>query len=426
MRRLGRRSFLRGAGAALLASPFAGLLGAGRTRAAVDGRASRLILFFSPNGTIHAHRRPTGAGAAYDFPAGSILEPLRNWRDQMLVLDGLDFHGADNHEGGMRAMLTGGGETSIDQHIAAELPDAAMTRFRSLELGVQTSAWGGSTQTRMSYDASGRLVPPDDEPRSVFRRLFGEAGASDAEVDETVRRQRSVLDNVRAELGGLRDRIGAEEAIKVDAHLTSLREVERGLAGPMLGGECGAPLLSDFDAQAPDAFPMVTRSMIDLAVAAASCDASRVLSIQCAHTVAPHVFGWLGHSEGHHALSHMADANPGGVAQFVEAERWFAEQFAYLLQRLSELPEPGGDGSMLDYTAVAWVKELGDSRLHVCTDVPFVLAGGANGCWSPGRYLTFDGDPHNQLLVSLAQTMGLPTRTFGDASFGTGPLEGLS
>lgn len=423
MRTSGRRTFLRVAGGTLLASPLFGLVGA---RADTAGRAKRLILFFSPNGTVHAHRRPTGSGTSYAFPSGSILEPLSSWRDQLTVIDGLDFHGADNHEGGMRAMLTGGGNVSLDQYIASELPDAAMTQFRSLELGVQTSAWGGSSQTRMSYDTTGSMVPPDDDPRSVYRRLFGDPAASPIELDESLRRDLSVLDHVRGELAGLRNRVGAEESAKVDAHLTALREVERQLSGGgASAGECGAPLLMDFDAQAPDSFPTVTRAMIDLAVSAASCDASRVISIQCAHTIAPHVMGWLGHSEGHHTLSHMADENPSGLARFVEAERWFSEQFAYLISRLSELPEPGADGSMLDHSAVVWTKELGDSRLHVCTDVPFVLAGSAGGCWNPGRYLTYAGDPHNRLLVSIAQSLGLTTPTFGDASFGTGPLEGV-
>lgn len=427
MKRNGRRSFLRGAaGSALLASPLLGLLSRG-AQAATGGPAKRLILFFSPNGTVHQHRRPSGSGTRYSFPAGSILEPLSALRDQLTVIDGLDFHGADNHEGGMHAMLTGGGSVSIDQHIATTLPAAAATRFRSLELGVQTSAWGGNRQTRMSYDADGRMVPPDDEPASVYRRLFGDPSASPAAVDAELQQDRSVLDHLRQELAGLRNRVGSEEAAKVDAHLTSLREVERQLSGGTApAGECGAPLLSDFDAQAPGRFPAVTRAMVDLAVAAASCDATRVISIQCAHTVAPHVFGWLGHAEGHHALSHMADGNPDGVGRFVEAERWFAEQFAYLVSRLKALPEPGGSGTMLDHSAVVWTKELGDSRLHVCTDVPFILAGGAGGTWTPGRYLTYAGEPHNKLLVSLAQAMGLTTRTFGNASFGTGPLEGVA
>ena len=56
--------------------------------------------------------------------------------------------------------------------------------------------------------------------------------------------------------------------------------------------------------------------------------------------------------------------------------------------------------------------------------VPFVLAGGS-GCFNTGQYLSFDGEPHNKLMVSICQAMGLTNDTFGKASFGAGPLAGL-
>src|SRR5690606_30692369 len=113
----------------------------------------------------------------------SILEPLRPRRADLVVIDGLHFHGADNHEGGQAAMLTngGGGDSptggaSIDQVVAGAI--GGDSRFRSLELGVQTSAWGGGVQTRMCYRGPGQMVTPDDDPAHVYERLFGVAGAS--------------------------------------------------------------------------------------------------------------------------------------------------------------------------------------------------------------------------------------------------------
>src|SRR5207244_404662 len=123
-----------------------------------------------------------------------------------------------------------------------------------------------------------------------------------------------------------------------------------------------------------------------------ACGLTKVASIQWAHTVSPHVFTWAGVSQGHHDLSHSDDSNAAGVAAFVAAERWFAEQFVYLISQLKALPEPGGGaGSMLDNTLVVWCKELGDSRLHDGKSVPFVLAGKAGGFVRPGRFLDFKG-----------------------------------
>ena len=113
------------------------------------------------------------------------------------------------------------------------------------------------------------------------------------------------------------------------------------------------------------------------------------------------------------------------TGQQEQAERWFAEQFAYLVQRLADTPEADGTGTMLDNSLVVWAKEMGDSRQHTCQGVPFVLAGGAGGRFKTGRYLKFQGESHGKLLVSLCQAMGLDTKTFGNPMVGNGPLAGL-
>ena len=117
--------------------------------------------------------------------------------------------------------------------------------------------------------------------------------------------------------------------------------------------------------------------------------------------------------------------NAAGVRDFVTAERWFASQFAWLVGRMAELPEPGGPGSMLDHSLVLWAKEMGDGRLHDCVSVPFVLAGGAGGLLATDRYLRFDHAPHQRLLVSVCHAMGVMVPAFGDPARGAGPLAGV-
>ena len=103
-----------------------------------------------------------------------------------------------------------------------------------------------------------------------------------------------------------------------------------------------------------------------------------------------------------------------------------AEQFAYLIDSLKATPNPEGDGTLFDDTLVLWAKELGDSRLHVCESVPFVLAGSAGGLFRPGRYLRYDRAPHSKLLVSLCNAFDIEVDTFGDTSTGQGGLGRLS
>lgn len=432
--RMSRRRVLTGAtslSAALIAAPFYRMLAAPK-RARAAGVAKRIIFWFTPNGTVHAHWRPTGTETSFSFAPGSILEPLEAHKSQLLVLDGLNFERsrASNHEGGMEHMLTGGGNPSLDQFLATRI--GADTPFASIELGVQTSAWGAGIQTRMSYNDAHVFVHPEDKPVEAYARIFGGApattdpGTGMAAEDPAQARRRNVLDLVKGELTTLQRELGKDERDKLSAHLDALRTLERRLDGAVSVGECGdlaAPTLSD--SQSNGQFPAVGELQMDMLVAAAACDVSRVLSLQWSHTVSPAIFSWANVGEGHHELSHKDDGNTQGVADFVAAERWMSEQLALFLDKLAAVQEPDGSGSLLDTSTVVWVKELGDSRLHDFISVPFVIAGGGNGFWKPGRYLKYNAEPHQKLLVSLAQSVGVDIDSFGVPDI-TGSLSGLT
>jgi hypothetical protein len=276
----------------------------------------------------------------------------------------------------------------------------------------------------MSYTGPGSFKAPIDSPAELYLSMFGDPNASAGELDVLAQRRGLILDLVGNEVKLLQNAVGAEERIKLQAHLSALEEVELGLKAPP--GVCDPPgSIFSVNPLQNDNYPLVMRAQIDLMVTALACGMTRVGSLQCGHTVGPHVFSWLGLSEGHHSLSHIDDSNPTGVAHFVEAERYLAEEFAYLLSKLDALPEPDGEGTMLDNTVVVWAQELGDGRLHDCHSVPFVLAGGAGGYFNTGQYLDMGGAPHQKLLVSVCQSLGLNNPTFGNPAFGTGPLEGL-
>lgn len=421
-----RRQFLAGLGATALAAPFARLL-TGEARASTLG-PRRLVVVFTPNGTVPNRLWPSGGELDFEFGAGHILEPLEAVRDRITLLKGVQFWNATNHEGGMAAMLTNGGGTtsetqnrSLDQVVAEAIGGG--TRFRSLEFGVQTSAWGGNGQTRMSYAGPASFVTPDDNPLNAYSRMFGDLlGGEDAAARLRARRT-AVLDATRDELIDLHMRLGAEERIKLEAHLESIAAMEQGLSegttcAPGLAPEVGGGTYDN------DSFPLIGRAQMDLAVAALACGMTNVASIQWGHTITPVVMSWLGLSEGHHSLSHIDDSNQAGIADYVLAERWFAEQFVYLLDQLAAQPDPEGDGSLLDSTLVLWAQELGDGRQHVCTDVPWVLAG-ATDCLPGGRFLDLGPTNHAHVLTSITQAFGLPNQTFGDPAAGAGPVSGL-
>jgi len=79
---------------------------------------------------------------------------------------------------------------------------------------------------------------------------------------------------------------------------------------------------------------------------------------------------------------------------------------------------------LLDNTLVVCGRELG-STAHRPERVPFLLFGKAGGALRTGRFLSYDGQQHVKLLVSVAQLMGLPTTSIGNRVMSSGPLTGL-
>src|SRR5205809_758723 len=145
MKPLSRRTFLRGAGAAL-ALPW---LDAMRPRAAAaTGKPPvRLACLFFPNGVWQKAWIPEKAGADYELPFS--LEPLAPVKDSVLVLSGLDKANSrrgDGHYAKTANFLTGHvvtkttgkdvsvGGISLDQLVASKV--GHLTPLPSLELGI--------------------------------------------------------------------------------------------------------------------------------------------------------------------------------------------------------------------------------------------------------------------------------------------------
>jgi hypothetical protein len=93
---------------------------------------------------------------------------------------------------------------------------------------------------------------------------------------------------------------------------------------------------------------------------------------------------------------------------------------------------------MLDHTLVIWLNELGKGNSHTLNDIPFVMVGGAPGI-RMGRSLDFaevtkregkedkrDYLAHNRLWLSVAEAMGQPLDTFGNADLCVGGALDLS
>ena len=217
-----RRVFLRGAGGALALPLFNDLIAPeARAQGMTAPYPKRLIVLFSPNGTIPENY--FGPGATTTFTLGSIMTPLTPHKSNLLVLDGIDMKAAaasagDAHGVGMGCMLTGkklqagsqfvagmGGpgsgwpdNISLDQLVAKTV--GANTPLPSIELAGKRFA--GNIWSRMSYSGPAAPVSPQEDPQRAFDTVFGTAPPGAAAAAKLALRRKSVLDNALGELDG--------------------------------------------------------------------------------------------------------------------------------------------------------------------------------------------------------------------------------
>lgn len=441
VRRPSRRTFLRGLGLGSALAPFLPLLNA----SGAEERPLRLVLWFTPHGTLHDRWAPTGT--ATDFTLGPILKPLERHRSRLTILDGLKIQ-ADGvgapHTRGPALLYTASplledmtftrpddtGNTyygwnsapSVDQYILSQ--QKPTTPYSSLEFGVRSG--GNEPGSRIIYSGAAAPLAPEADPWAALERLLGDLGQTSAERAALRARKRSALDLVSSELSELDAKVPAADRAKVEAHLAALRAVESSLDQDV--SDCVSPDLgTSVDAGAADNTPIVFERMMDVMAASLACDLTRVMSMQyrVGENDGGYTYDWLGITDQeHHLLTHSSDTDDHANDELTKIYAWYADRFAYFLDQLAAIPE--GDGTLLDNCLVVWGSELGKGNSHSFEQVPFVLAGGAAGQLTGGRYLTFDGVPHNRLLVSICNMMGLSdVKTFGSTDQGQGPLSGL-
>lgn len=437
-RRLSRRTFLRGAGGIAIGLPFLEAMAPRRARANDPEFPRRFAAFFTPNGTVPSAWMPP-AGNAYEL--SEILSPLAAHKDHLLQISGLGMYsgGGDKkgHNRGIGCLLTGrptipgndnGNDNalsyasgiSLDQHLAQTV--GRETAFASLEFGVQV--YFSIPRGRMSYTGYNQPVPPEDNPWAMFNRVFGGFSGDDTEAAFQRARRGTILDAVQDDFATLNPTLGTSDRIKLESHLDAIREIEKRLDKlDGVGAACEVPDPGpSFNHKNNDRHGDVGAIQTELLVMAMACDLTRVATLMWDEALGNTIFTWLGHTEGHHSLSHQT-GSPASVDQLVEINRWYAERYNDLLTRMSQIPE--GDGTLLDHTVVMWGSEIGQGQPHYCTNIPFLLGGSCHGFFATGRHVAYDAVSHNNLLVTLLHAMGVDEDTFGDPAFCDGPLTEL-
>ncbi len=451
-----RRRFLRGLGLAGVGLPFVPLLEA---RADNGGFPCRLVVFCTTTGMTGRYPgnwAPTTTANGLSLspilaPMGGGQSvhglPISDLSGQCNVFQGIDMPAFNDspaigaHPRGLGVALTGtpilegndythnngvssgwAGGISLDQHVAATLGQD--TPFSSLDLGVRNDGGVADLRYVLSYKGASQPVPVESDPYAVFDRLFGDLDLDPAEADRLRVERLSVLDYVGRDLNRFSSQIAAADRHKMDAHLTAVRSIEQRLANGVPASCDPVEPTAGIDPFAKDSFPLVGHLQMDLLVAALSCGLTNVASLLWGWAPYSPTYSWIpGVTSGNHGLSHAATSDDAAQDQAELVARWQTEQFAYLVQKLADIPE--GGGTLLDNTLVLWVTENGRSNTHSPDNMPYIMAGGAGLGLQTGRLLEYGGVPHNQLYVSVCQALGLPDTQFGHPQYGSGGLVGL-
>ncbi len=459
---LKRREFLKSLNLGLCALPVFQHFSAAEPASA----PKRLLTVIQTGGVIQNQFFPSGAGntlANLSFPA--ISAPLKPHATSLNLFKGLTQRNfKDNfpktEQCGGKACSDGGahesyatlfsakrarteykGEVrgfmeshcngpSLDRYLGKKFAEAGGPK--PLVLGVVMNQQNSSeTQFRCSFDGSNQPQAPQDDTKKLFDTYFADKPSGKDPAMEQIRlRRKSLLDGVGKDLERFSARAGKEYQVKVDAHLTAIRELESLLSTPAAGPTCSVPAIDAFNANDLSQYPKAMEAQLRFIAAAFACDAARSICLQTCNAHGDQlVFSWLGiQGQGnefpvrnYHDLQHRPGAND---ADKVKVDTWFMSQLAFLLKLMSDTKEAGG--TLLDNSAVLWANHAGNGGAHSSDDLPWVLAGKAGGALKTGQFIQLANRAHTgSVLTAVCRAMGHDADTsFADAEYNQ-PLSAL-
>ncbi len=395
---------------------------------------TRLAWVFFPNGTNAERWFPEGRGT--DWNLSPSLEPLAGHKNDLNVMRGLAQvnaqslgDGPGDHARSAAAFLTGthpvktaGSKIrvgrSADQIAADKL--GRETRLASIELGTEEGRDAGSCDSGYSCAYSNNIswrsenLPTGKEisPQKAFQRLFGSHGSNDL---RTRQMQASILDFVNDQRKHITNVVGVDDRRKLDEYFSSVRDIEQRVQ------RFAEPVVLPTGVVEPGDKPSdVTehiRLMYDLMVLAFRTDTTRIATFMLANEGSNRTFPMIDVTEGHHQISHHEN-QAKNIERIAKIDRYYADQFAYFLQRLKETPD--GDGCLLDHSLIVYGGAITDGNKHDHHDLPILLAGRGGRNIATGRIIDFPSyTPLNNLYGTMLEHVGVKVDRFGD---GTGSL----
>ena len=436
---LPRRTFLRGAGAALALPLLDAMVPAASALAqTVANPPRRLGYVYIAMGMNPVPWTPKQEGRLTEL--SQSLSPLQPYLDDVTVVTNLeidDAHTTGNHASANSAFLTcvkpkrtEGSDyenaTSVDQIAATRV--GGDTPLPSLELGTDLIAQVGNCDdglacaymNNLSWASPTSPNPTEADPRVVFERLFGEGGTPEQRRAE-LKRDKSILDWVLDDMSALQKRLGAGDRNKVSEYLDTVREVERRIQ--RAEQSAGESTLTDLlqPTSVPEAWEDHVKLMCDLQVLALQADLTRIVTFQMTREASTRTYPQIGVPDPHHPTSHHIN-DPVKLAKLAKINQYHVSLFAYLVGQLQKAED--GDGTLLDHTTYLLGSGLGNPNVHDHRNLPIVVVrGSGSGTIPGGRHVKYDEPtPMANLHLTLLDDVGVHLDSFADSTGRSGEV----
>jgi hypothetical protein len=423
---LARRDLLKSLGLGVAALPF---LSSSKVWGQANNR-NRLFIFHATAGYWMPNWKP-GDGPLATLP--SSLTPLEPHKSDVIILHSMKnpeykvgsnwghecygtiyWGGPQKAPGGSKYQEPTG--KTLDQWVADGLPKNPAGRL-TLNFQDQSDRQprsGTAGSIRCFWKGEGQAINPEMNPAKTYGDLFaGKAPAPpampgnpmsgpDPAVAKLLAQKKSILDYVGTSLEKFKVRVGNTDKMIVERHLTSIRDLEREIAGTATpGGPDTGGMLNPINAMNPgmfddaaimaDAslFPKILEAYSDMMIVALSAGISRVATLQLANGsgnqlnfgafvdgIPKNGTGYKSAFRNWHDLGH--NPSMGGVNHKVIVDKWCMDKLATFIGKLKSVKEPDGK-TLFDNSLVLWGNHMESGDNHGSQAIPWILAGHAGG-----------------------------------------------
>jgi hypothetical protein len=400
-------------------------------------RPIRMAFIQTPNGIMNLKNQwtPTTEGADWEFTR--TLKPLEPFRENVVVITGLDSQEAAGLNGevggdhpractawltGTHAKMTAGADLragiSADQVAAKEF--GKYTQLASLEVGLESpevvgaceSAYGCAYYNTISWRNETTPLPMENRPRALFERMFGET--TDPKALAALRQEdRSIIDAINADVKRLRGKVGGTDRAKVDQYVDAVRDVERRMQLAERQDVSALPMGTP--AGAPELFTDYFKLMADIMALSWQTDMTRVITFQMGHEMSGRAYPQLGFGDAHHPCTHH-QGDPEKIEKTTRINVLHTTMFSYWIGRLREISD--GEGSLLDNSMLLYGAGLSDANLHLYTNLSLVLIAGRNTGIKGGMHVKYPArTPMTNLLLTMLDKANVPhVEKLGDSN----------